>query len=162
MTDLDRLRPEAGHEGGRMPSAERLAALAARIDAAAAPELARRAARHAPWQASRPEAPSAHAPAAVPRPAAPELLVPALARLLRPAGLAAAAGLLAAVGLQLGSTPAADADRLATRPMVTAAELLATSGDGEGRAAGMPWMAEGRVPTDDDLAEALAGTGGRR
>lgn len=112
-------------------------ALAARIDAVAAPELARRAAQ------------------ATGRGATVRDLMPVLARTLRPALLAAAAAFLVAVGLSRGGETAdamaaaddAPAGQLVSDPSV--AQALAV------RDADAPWLAEGRAPSRDALARAI-------
>ena len=112
-------------------------ALARRIEAAAAPALERRALRARAGAGAAPIAPTGDPTAGV---------LPLLARALRPALLGAAAALLAAVGLARGASeppPAPAAE-------VTVAQAL-EPGDGGG------WIAERRVPSNDDLAESLGG-----
>lgn len=114
--------------------AARWEALAARIEAAAAPELARRAA--GPGTAVID-------------------LAPVLARALRPALVAAAAALLVAVGLSLGTATDAGgavSDEAPTGQLVSDASVAQAL---LVRAADAPWLAEGRVPSREALARAV-------
>jgi hypothetical protein len=146
--DLSALR--ALSLGGHSADASaRFAALAARVEAAAAPELARRAAR----------APARRAPG--PRPLRPPLTLAAqLARGVRPALALAAASVLAAVALSRHATADAGADRRAQSPVAqdfVAGQLLA---DGAGGALGLPsadpeWITQTRAPSREGLREAI-------
>ncbi len=137
-----------GHPGGG-PAGEaesaRFTALAQRIEAAAAPELARRAAR----------AHARRAPASRPlRP--PATLTAQLARSVRPALALAAASVLAAVGLSRHAASDAEANRGA--PDFVSGQLLA--GGGGGRALDLPsadpeWIAQTRAPSREGLREAI-------
>lgn len=124
-------------------------ALAARIEAAAAPELARRAAgrRMTGRGTTVPD------------------LAPVLARALRPAFLAAAAALLVAVGLSWGGA-AADA-ATAAGDDAPAGQLVSDASVAQAlavREADAPWLAEGQAPSREALARAIgvepAGAGG--
>lgn len=123
-------------------------ALAARIEAAAAPELARRAAGGRTTV----------------RGTTVRELAPVLARALRPAFLAAAAALLMAVGLSWGT--AADAAP-AAGDEAPAGQLVSDASVAQAlavREADAPWLAEGQAPSREALARAIgvepAGGGG--
>ena len=135
LVDLSALR--GGHAG--MATAARWEALAARIEAAAAPELARRAAERG----------------------AVVDLVPLLARALRPA-LAAAAAVAVVVGSGVGrgaqDPRVADgaAEELVGGQLVTAAQVAQALRVDDAEAA---WLARGAAPSREALAEAV-GLGG--
>ena len=124
--------------------APRWEALAARIERAAAPELARRAA------ARGGATPDASDDGVID-------LVPLLARALRPAMLAAAAAALAVgVGLSRGrpaSTPAtADVDDVTAGQLVSEAQVAQALRVGDANAT---WLAEGTAPSEEALAQAI-------
>jgi len=133
----------------RLPAplrAARLAALAARIDAAAAPELARRAApsrlARTRWYV-----------------ASPDDATTLLARALRPSLLAAAAALLLAIAL--GRTSDAAGSVQTTRDPI-AGQLVADAAIAEALAVDSQdaeWIAQRDVPSDDELLRAI-GYGG--
>lgn len=132
-----------------------LEALARRVEAAAAPELARRraAAPAADVRLGRRQAAAA----------AGEALSLLLARAARPALLAAAAALLVAAALARGAAgPAAAPSSSAPEPFAAVIGLVSDSGVARVLSVNerdAAWIATQRTPTDDDLAVAV-GLGG--
>jgi hypothetical protein len=117
--------------------ATRWEALAARIDAAAAPELARRAAARASGGTGTPV----------------RDLAPLLARALRPAlAAAAAAALVVGTGLTRGGSDAAADDAGTAGQLVSAAEVAEALRVGDDEAA---WLARGAAPSREALARAV-------
>lgn len=118
-------------------------ALAARIEAAAAPELARRAAL--------PRVPGMGGAMVIE-------LAPVLARALRPAFLAAAAALVAAVGLSRGTSGGATAGGVVAGDELASGQLVSDASVAQAllvREADAPWLAEGRAPSREALARAI-------
>ena len=147
---LDALRRVGGAD---TRTATRLGALAARIDVAAAPELARRAAasgaRVLPLRAT-PTPPASG-------PSDDALLY--LGRALRPALFAAAAALLVAVALGRGdaSAPSAATEPLPSQLVAEATAEQALSVDAQDA----EWIAGRRLPSDDEFVRAIAAGGER-
>jgi hypothetical protein len=128
------LRALAGAPGAAS-GAGRWEALAARVEAAAAPELARRAAGGGG------------------RGGVVFDLVPVLARALRPALFAAAAALLAAVGLSRGvAADSAAGDEVPVGQLVSDASVAQAL---RVREADAPWLAGGEAPSREALARAI-------